>query len=141
MKRHPVLIPLSKEHHDGLILAQLLKSDVKDYKNMPSSPDEKALFARQRYENNIAQHFAKEEQMLSELAHHKELLQLTNRVIDEHKRLSAMFEDLNTETTVDALNELGHLLYNHIRMEERILFPAIEQTCSEEEFNRIQQLW
>jgi iron-sulfur cluster repair protein YtfE (RIC family) len=37
----------------------------------------------------------------------------------------------------DILDELGMLLDNHIRKEERILFPKIEEILSDEELRNI----
>lgn len=40
-KRHKTLIPLSKSHHQVLMLAQILRSDVPSFKGMPDSLREK----------------------------------------------------------------------------------------------------
>ena len=36
MKRHSSLVPYSQDHHKILVLAQVLKKDVPDYKGMPT---------------------------------------------------------------------------------------------------------
>lgn len=141
MKRHPSIIPLSHEHHQSLILAQLLKSSVRDYAGMPNTPDEKAAYAFNCYEQHIRAHFETEEKMLHYLSHYVELKPLTAEIISEHRELTERFLSLkNVPATEDFLNSLGHALYDHIRKEDRVLFPLIESLCTEAEFQYISAL-
>jgi hemerythrin-like domain-containing protein len=138
MKRHTSLIPLSHEHHENLILAQLLKSNVRDYKGMPSTPSEKAAYALSCFEEGIRDHFQTEEKILDYLSHYTELKPLAAEILAEHEDLTSQFQLLNApEVSVETLNTLGHALYNHIRKEDRVLFPLIESLCTEKEFEYI----
>ncbi len=67
MKRHEALIPLSREHHGALLLAQVLKSDVPDYKGMPTLPAEKAAYALETFTNTLQPHFKKEELLMQKV--------------------------------------------------------------------------
>ena len=51
----------------------------------------------------------------------------------EHQELLAMFNMLqHAEVLADALDQLGKKLEDHIRKEERVLFPLIQEYCPEE---------
>ena len=64
MKRHEALAPLSREHHEALILAQLLKKGVPAYKGLPTDTAGKISYARQLYADKLRRHFLDEEKIL-----------------------------------------------------------------------------
>lgn len=141
MKRHEAIAPLSREHHANLILAQLLKSDVADYKGMPSSAEDKRKYAIDVYTKEIKEHFLKEEKVFALISHHSQLTALINEIKEEHKLLRKYFENLPEDPTLTfKLNELGVTLEEHIRKEERVLFPLIQEVCTEEELNKVSEI-
>lgn len=138
MKRHESIAPLSREHHANLILAQLLKSDVEDYKGLPSSPEDKRTYALDIYYKEIKNHFLKEEKVFDLISHHTELSNALSELKEEHKIIADYFENLPLDNSLpEKLNELGIALDNHIRKEERIVFPLIQKVCSEEELRKV----
>lgn len=134
MKRHEALAPLSREHHTALILAQLLKKDAPVYKGMPTLPKDKAVYAINFFKTKMQKHFLLEEEMLHKIKHcHFEIDKLATEIIKEHRQLSATFTSLEFSNDITTLmDNLGSDLENHIRKEERILFPLIQTHCSEE---------
>ena len=134
MKRHPVLVPLSREHHDSLILAQLLKKDAPAYKGLPTDPSTKSVYALHKFNSVLKDHFAKEEAMLEKANHfHAEIQGLARDIIREHNVLAKLFLQLDQSSDlIGAMDTLGHLLEEHIRKEERILFPLIQKYVPEE---------
>lgn len=134
MKRHEALAPLSREHHGALILAQLVKKGAPAYKGLPTDTDGKINYTVNFYKHDLILHFSKEEAILEKVRHaDTDIERLTKEIISEHDTLKKRF--LSLETAADkqtALDELGHLLEAHIRKEERILFPLIQEHCSEE---------
>lgn len=134
MKRDEALAPLSREHHSSLILAQLLKKSAPDYRDLPGKPVEKAVYAMAQYEANIKDHFIKEEVILERMKGlHPEIARLTGEIKDEHVQLRALFKSLNTADDLEnRLNLLGNLLYDHIRKEERVLFPLLQENYTSE---------
>ena len=54
MKRHPALIPLSREHHGALILARLIQKDAPPYKGLPLEINGKAVYAQEFYKNILS---------------------------------------------------------------------------------------
>ena len=85
MKRHETLAPLSRDHHEALILAQLLKKDAPAYKNLPTQPNEKAGYAVNFYINHLEKHFLQEETMLQQVKmYNKEIEKLTEEIGRAH---------------------------------------------------------
>lgn len=132
MKRLEALAPLSREHHTSLILAQLLKKDAPAYKGLPETIEGKAVYARQQFEKEIKDHFEKEELMLGIAKDCNEAFsRLAEEIKKEHKELTALFLSLDTKINqANRMEELGRKLEDHIRKEERVLFPLLQQHCS-----------
>ena len=53
MKRHEALAPLSRDHHEALILSQLLKKDSPAYKGLPVTVEGKVNYAVGFFEKNL----------------------------------------------------------------------------------------
>lgn len=134
MKRHEALAPLSREHHGALILAQLIKKDAPVYRGLPTDMEGRLHYAVNFYTNDLTLHFSKEEAMLEKVGHCSESIgTLAAEIIGEHADLKSRFLSLQTATDKEkAMDELGCLLEAHIRKEERVLFPLIQENCSEE---------
>jgi iron-sulfur cluster repair protein YtfE (RIC family) len=140
MKRHPSLYTLSHNHHQGLILAQQLKKGAPQYKGMPSTLDEKKEYTISFFNSELIKHFDDEEKILFPpvINRNSKVDELVKEIISEHRRMESLINDLKKNNdVVDLLDEFGRLLENHIRKEERVLFPKIEEILSEEEIVRI----
>lgn len=133
MKRHEALAPLSREHHGSLILAQLLKKGAPAFKGLPVDNKDKARYALEQFKQTIKKHFEKEETMLeTAIDCHADIKRLATGIIEEHRQLTRLF--LSMETTAlleDTMDKLGRTLEDHIRKEERELFPLLQQYCTE----------
>lgn len=129
LKRDPALISLSREHHKGLILAQLLKADMPDYQGLPSDIPAKVAFAKKEYEQRLKAHFAREESWLLPLCQGKgeDLAQMAARVAAEHQEISTAILQLDEQATPETLDQLGRLLEQHIRFEEREWFQSMQE--------------
>lgn len=134
MKRHEALAPLSREHHNALILAQLLKKGAPAYRGMPADTEGKVSYAANFFTTDLIEHFRKEEAVLEKVRHvNEQIAGLADEIIAEHKMLSDLFTGLETaKDKIAALDETGRLLEAHVRKEERVLFPLIEKHCGEE---------
>lgn len=142
MKRHISLQPLSREHHSGLLLAQLLRKDMPDYMGMPKDNAGKATYALTQFHEVLDEHFKKEENLLTLCKHMRPDLDiLIDEVFAEHETLKAYFHQLDAAAvTEDQLDRIGQLLNNHIRKEERVLFPMLEHFCSVEQLEQFRQM-
>ena len=139
MKRHEALAPLSRDHHSTLILAQLLKKTAPVYKGLPIHPENKIVYAKHLFEKDIEKHFEQEEAMLEKVKGcHPELDKLAIEIADEHKQLTKLFASLgSTDDLETPMDELGRALEAHIRKEERVLFPMLQEHCSEDKLEEI----
>lgn len=139
MKRHEALAPLSREHHNTLMLAQLLKKHAPEYKGLPVNNTDKARYALQQFEGIIKKHFEQEENILEKVKDcHANIKSVSAEIIQEHRQLTALFNSLNAATHVeDTMDKLANLLQDHIRKEERVLFPLLQEHCSEELLQQI----
>jgi iron-sulfur cluster repair protein YtfE (RIC family) len=142
MKRHRCLIALSHDHHHGLVLAQLTKKNAPEYQNLPKDILGKINYAKNFYEKDLSIHFRKEEDVLFPMVkgRDKDLDELICSLLTEHISIIKMIFDLGESADKEtALDELGHTLEDHIRKEERKLFPLIEEKFTDEELADIER--
>ena len=142
MKRHETLAPLSREHHGALILAQLIKRNAPEYKGLPATISDKVVYAINYYKNELKTHFKKEEILLKQVKTlHHSIAAIADEIVAEHVLLKTLFLSLSNTFDPEAiLNELGNELEAHIRKEERVLFPLIQEHCTEEMLQKLQPL-
>ena len=133
MRRHETLIPLSRDHHNGLLLATRLQQGRKALLRLWShDPFWQAEYVVKFYKDNLVPHFEAEEKILFPLAasHIKGDKRIVKRLLDEHTEMRRMIdffrhpEEKKLECT---LEQFGKLLEAHIRCEERELFPMCEE--------------
>jgi hypothetical protein len=128
VKRHPALVPLSHDHHHGLVQAKRLRAGVHAGDARTAARSFLRFFAQETVE-----HFREEEELLFPLlADLEEAREPLVRVLLEHQRLHALAGRLAAQVEAGApaaelMAELGELLEAHIRYEERQLFPLIER--------------
>lgn len=142
MKRHPALIHLSRDHQQGLMLAQLLKKNAPEYKGLPTDAVGKMNYAKDLYNNELDQHFKEEEEFVFPHLTNKskEIDELVTEILSEHQILQNSILSLKDDSNlIDNMDKIGYLLEAHIRKEERVLFEKIPQVLSEEELEIIKQ--
>jgi len=119
MKRSAFLITLSREHHTALVWA----------KRAQRGGGEEATALMQAlvglFERELAPHFAAEEADLLPLLHAHGQAALAERTLAEHATLRAEAGRLR-DGCAAALVPFGRVLGDHVRFEERELFPVIE---------------
>src|SRR5690349_7260343 len=135
MKRHKQLQPLSRQHHNGLLAALLLK------KGIAKAADAKvmATFILDFWRNDLKEHFENEEQVLIPVLRNTSFdKDLTNQFLEEHALLRSYIAALkNNADDIPIIQSFAALLEKHIRFEERIYFPEAEKLLSEEQFQKI----
>jgi iron-sulfur cluster repair protein YtfE (RIC family) len=142
MKRHDALTPFSRDHHETLILAQLLKKGAPGYKGLPVDKEGKIIYALELFREKMVSHFAAEESMIEALKSipSKSLSELGEQIRNEHNVIRSLFEKLSASSTDDELDFLGKTIELHVRKEERIFFPMIEELAPAEwmqELNKV----
>lgn len=124
MKRHPALEPLSDEHHGALVLARAMR---RAGSAAPADARSAWRDARRRFEAELAPHFRLEEEVLLPALESAGEGGLAARVREEHSRLRGL---VDAEPTAENAAAFGALLHDHVRFEERVLFPRAEAVLS-----------
>jgi hemerythrin-like domain-containing protein len=125
IKRSKELMPLSREHHEGLLLCWKIRNSIS--KKIDTAEIVKDVL--DVFENDLEQHFVNEEQNLFTLLPADNALR--QKAERQHEELRAMIRQMagNEGMLQDKLNEFANLLDEHIRFEERELFIIIETEC------------
>lgn len=131
MKRHNSFVPLSREHHESLLLAVRLQQGRRALLRLWShDPHWQAQFVVKYFDDELAAHFDEEETVVFPAV----WTFLTDNTIIErlkvdHTEMREMVDFLRDplEKKLECtLTRFGQLLESHIRMEEREFFPACE---------------
>jgi hemerythrin-like domain-containing protein len=132
MLRNPNLIPLSRQHHNGLSLCVLTERSLRSDSSIENIR-RLAERAVARYEIEIRNHFELEETLLFPAAiAHLGPWPLVEQLVAEHRRLEGYIGELRTSPDRAALEAFTALLAGHIRLEERELFEQIQDRLPEE---------
>jgi hypothetical protein len=130
MKRHAALVPLSHDHHHGLVQALRLRRAAEE-------PDAGARLAVARvflefFSRETLPHFQAEEEGVFPLLAGDDPRVV--RALEDHVALQALAARLALDVEAGAarpelLRTLAARLHAHIRLEERDLFPLVEQVA------------
>ncbi|RYZ21173.1 MAG: hemerythrin domain-containing protein [Chitinophagaceae bacterium] len=130
IKRSEQLAPLSREHHEGLLLAWKLRQ------GLSRGVDARRLSAYLQWfwEGELADHFRREE-----AAFHPALpgAPLLARMQEEHEEIEGLIHVDAQIPDADLLEEIAQKINDHIRFEERELFPWIEGELGPERLNAL----
>lgn len=134
MKRHPILIPISREHHQVLLLAQLLKKDAPLYRGLPDTLDGKLEYARTKYQELLLLHLKRDQESLYPyLRQWPELSDLLEELMAQSHWMTRTFEMLDKSATAEKLDQIGHSLEQYVRTKERKLFQTAQELLDETE--------
>lgn len=131
MRRSEALAPLSRDHHRALVEAMRLKR---------ATPMDVADVTRDLltfWDEHGSRHFRVEEEVLlpAYARHADPEHDAVTRVLVDHVWIRSRIDRLrhDGERSADELHELGERLEAHVRHEERVLFPLIEDAMPEPE--------
>lgn len=138
MKRHLQLQPLSRQHHNGLLMSLLLLKGLRRNADLQVLSD----FILHGWNQELQSHFEAEEKILipalKETNFEDSLIQ---QLLIEHTELRALVQKIeNNAAGKEEISQFGTLLEKHIRFEERIFFPKAEEILSEEKLSGIGEL-
>lgn len=137
--------PLSRQHHEGLILAQIIKKGAPAYKGLPHTTEELRKHVASKFENELTPHFYIEEEILFDFLRQKkdlpqEISSMIHEIVEEHHKIGELVEEIETsDNPIPAMDDLGHLLESHIRKEERQLFQLIQDYLGEAEMKELKE--
>lgn len=136
MLRDPSLIPLSRQHHNGLALCVYIRRAYEQSRDEPAHWQAEMVRA---WEGEIRPHFEAEEQVLfPRAASEPELASIVEELLGQHLRLREYFSKavLGTLEKRDLL-EFADLLTSHIRLEENQLFEGCQRVLGADELAQI----
>lgn len=132
MKRAEALRPLSREHLKALLAAKHLRE--------ASDLEEATGSFLEFWRGEGQQHFRVEEEvLLPTWAMHAPVDRpRVARMLEEHLAIRGAALRLEAgEVPLGELPEIGTLLHDHVRFEERELFPIIEEVLDAEDLTRL----
>jgi hemerythrin-like domain-containing protein len=124
IKRNEHMVILSRDHHAGLLFCWKIKEGLKRGADILRINKYVQFF----WEQHLKEHFHEEESLLFNKIDND----LTKQAKHEHQLLVKWFNKI----IKDEINSVGEyllfteLLINHIRFEERVLFPYLEKQLS-----------
>ena len=141
MKRANQLQPLSRQHHLGLNLSRHAKECT----------DERIEIAKHwhnltSYIDDMQYHFQIEDNLIANAlepyrAIQPDVASVLETLAGQHKQLHQLMNTVgkhgSKDVTVTQVKELGTLLYDHIRFEERELYPTVEKYLTEAELDAV----
>ena len=144
MKRTNQLQPLSRQHHLGLNLSRHAKESLDE-------PEETAKHWHNltSYINDMQYHFEIEDNLIANAlepyrATQPDVASVLETLDGQHKQLHQLMNTVKQsqksgtkDVTVAQVHELGSLLYDHIRFEERELYPTVEKYLTQAELDAV----
>ncbi|CAL1519492.1 hemerythrin domain-containing protein [Chitinophaga sp. MM2321] len=131
IKRNEHIMPLSREHHMGLLFCWKLRQGVK----REIAPDRIRKYINYFWDTHLKQHFEEEENILFNQVKHK----FCDEAIVQHQQITDMIQRINTagKEVPGIYTSLAALIDQHIRFEERELFPYLESALSAKSLSNI----
>ncbi|ADY50704.1 hypothetical protein Pedsa_0118 [Pseudopedobacter saltans DSM 12145] len=130
IKRSEFLVQLSRDHHLTLLFCWKIKEGLK--KDIPLILKDYVLFF---WNEHMQKHFNQEEELLFA----RSSSSLCELVTQQHLQINGIISQIKDsdnpqktifQTLIDRVNQ-------HIRLEEREVFPFLEKTLSKEELEKI----
>lgn len=131
MKRHPALAELSRDHHHALVVARTLRQAT------PGRTARAANAFLSFWNADGQAHFRLEEDVLlpTYARHGRPDEPAIVRMLIEHMIIRRDAELVAAGASVSTLQQLGVVLAAHVRLEERQVFPLVEQALSATELD------
>jgi hemerythrin-like domain-containing protein len=133
IKRNKNLVLLSHDHHDGLMIVWKIRQGFRFLISNVRIAD----FIVNAFATHLQPHFIEEEELLFVQLSPQDELRI--KAEGEHAAIRNKVAALQptSEAKVEDLEEFAKLLEEHIRFEERTLFPYIEQHINDEDLEKI----
>lgn len=149
MKRIEQLQPLSKEHHQSLVLAQkAIKASMSGNIETISTLCQKIV---DKYQDVWKVHFQIEEESIFQIFEdrskgintdyqqdERDIVLLCKKLRREHMNMNHYYEQMKSGN-YSILGEFGELLKQHTRTEERQLFSVLDNFLTQKELDNVYQ--
>lgn len=124
MKRNENIVPLSRDHHHGLLFGWKVRQGIAH----SVDPQRIRNYVGYFWQHHLAEHFQEEEELLFREVSDP----LCTRALEEHRQIESLVTSIREEGArlQDKFEELVSLLDLHIRFEERQVFPFLEKSIA-----------
>lgn len=131
LKRSEQLKSLSREHHSGLLFSWKIREGIR----LGVSTERLKDYLNYFMNEHLLDHFEKEETLLFNKVNEPVCLQ----AIKEHAVLKQQVKTINVSPVPDAkhFTDFIEILNEHIRFEERVVFPLLEEVLDIQTLNSI----
>lgn len=124
IKRSAELTPLSRDHHNGLLLCWKIRTGI----NKNISPERIVAYVLHVYESELKEHFRQEEEYIFSILADDDTKK--QQALEEHQYIYEITKALSKNADNIMLLRIANVLETHIRFEERDLFNYIERQAS-----------
>lgn len=131
IKRNEHIVKLSKDHHFTLLFCWKIRNGLK----LGIEPGRITNYVRYSWQHHLQPHFNEEESIL--FAPVKDAA--VQKALDEHAQIEEQIKALisGEGNTAARLSILADTVDNHVRYEERKLFPHLEKVLTNGQLNTI----
>lgn len=131
LKRVKELQPLSRDHHQALMLCWKIRTGIAK----AVSPQRIHHYAQWFYQIHLKPHFLIEEEFVFPVIGHGH--KHIQEALQQHARLHYLFAQ--QDISEQGLMAMQAALEQHIRFEERVLFPEIQRQATAEQLKHMEQ--
>jgi hemerythrin-like domain-containing protein len=131
LKRNENIVILSREHHQGLLFGWKLRQGLRNR----IEPERMAKYVSYFWDTHLMEHFREEETLLFTDVQDA----LVDKGIQQHIAIKTLVIQILAEgkDNSELYGRLADLITDHIRFEERELFPHLESVLSPEQLGNI----
>ncbi len=116
------LVPLSQDHHHGLMLVLKIKKGIR----YGVAPRRMSAYLMHEFQEALVPHFRDEEEGVFRWL--SETDPVLVRALEEHRRMETLVENIRERgENLSLLQMFIEVLEAHIRFEERVLFPLVQE--------------
>lgn len=131
IKRNKHIVKLSKDHHFTLLFCWKVRNGMK----FKVESERIKKYVQYFWQHHMQPHFLQEETILFAPVKDKAV----QRALEEHVLIAQQIKALDAvgDNVADQLSTLADTVDNHVRYEERELFPHLEKLLTEEQLENI----
>ncbi len=140
MKRSKYLVPLSWEHHSALLNANRIQKGLQINAELNLMVE----FLKYIWENDLKGHFEREEKIVFSVDDWDAVEpHLKEQVLQEHQAMGEIADKILSSSSQEEIKQLlarfAQMVVDHVRFEERQLFPAVEKSFNKETLQSIEK--
>ncbi len=129
LKRNIHIVELSKDHHFTLLFCWKIRQGLK----RGADPERIRNYVAYFREQHMREHFREEEELLFSAVKDEQV----DKAWEDHRQINRLADQVVEKPTAENLQQLADMVDDHVRYEERTLFPHLEQVLTEEQLEKI----